>query len=57
MGIPKWLRGLLVCNQREWMLWMHESSGKDQVGRVVDIDGCRGRVIDGTVLKILVEWD
>lgn len=49
----------LFCGkQREKLLWMHpDSSGCAQIGRPVNIDGRTGRVVDGTELTIIVEWD
>jgi hypothetical protein len=46
-----------AAKEREWMVWMHDDSGRDQVGRTVNIDGRTGKVVDGTISKILVEWD
>jgi hypothetical protein len=56
--LPCWAIGLLrLSPPLEWMLWIGDGSGEDQVGREVNIGGRTGKVVDGTILKILVKWD
>ena len=44
---------------REEMIWNGDgfSSGKDQIGKRVNINGKKGRVVDAMDLSITVEWD
>ena len=46
--------------EREWLLWVGDGmspAGPDLVGRPVELDGKKGKVVDTTLLKILVEWE
>jgi hypothetical protein len=43
--------------RREELVWLKSSSGADQVGREVNLDGRRGVVVEGSALYITVEFD
>lgn len=46
--------------KREWMLWVGdgiEPAGSWVIDFPVDINGRKGKVVDFTALKILVEWE
>lgn len=43
--------------KREIFLYCGEGTGDQQVGRVVNIGGRQGRVVEGTGLTITVEWE
>lgn len=58
-----WLKKLLGWKpvvQREWMLWIGDGvapAGPHLIGTPVLMEGHRGKVIDTTALKVLVEWE
>ncbi len=43
--------------KREVLIWCRPSSGKNQIGRQVNINGRKGKVVEGNQLSITVEWD
>lgn len=53
-------RALYCRGGREWLLWIGDGmapAGPHLIGRPVNINGRTGKVVDATLLKILVEWD
>ncbi|MCI0421488.1 MAG: hypothetical protein L0312_20065 [Acidobacteria bacterium] len=60
----RWIKRLLKIGlptrEREWMIWVGDGmapAGLYLVGQNVNYLGRRGKVIDATLLSILVEWE
>lgn len=58
-GMIEWLKSWFKPRkkQREIFLWCHCSPGTNQIGREADIDGRKGKVVDGNDLTITIEWN
>lgn len=54
--VTQQVRRHLPPNQ-EWLVWIGNGEGAQQVGKSIKAFGKVGKVIDGTILYILVQWE